>query len=479
MPSMEKTCANHPESLALASCKACEKAICLMCVHDEREGTFCSEDCIRNFREVSDWVGTGTETEGPPASPPAPAPAAASSVFEEMPERPATVVETPSEPPPAEEPPPPEPEPEPVPAAKPATKTIGNPCYQHSDIRAKAFCTRCRRPICGLCIVENPTGMFCSDECAKNQRGRRGSPGLLKVAGVLVLLAGAAGAVYAVKPELFQPILGGTPSDVTSVETPPPPTPPAPPTPEPPKPQPPKEVVKTPEPPKPAPEPPKKPDVVTPPDAPAETGPVETVKVTKAPPPRPEAPKPTRFVVAWGHESPGAWYRIRTMEGGKSVFTDVGLKDRDADACTLIVQKHAGGKGGAVAEQREPNQTVVLLGEERLRLDDRDYLCEIREPQEGGSRQWVLMQGRHAGAVLRSEGPDGSFIAERLWENPVRVGDRVFDCLVVEGTIGNRRVKTWYSPAFPLNAVRLEIDGETVSQAVLAGDSWTARPAPK
>ena len=56
---MDKSCANHPESMALATCKACEKSICLMCVVDEKEGTFCSSDCHTAFasgQEVPKFV---------------------------------------------------------------------------------------------------------------------------------------------------------------------------------------------------------------------------------------------------------------------------------------------------------------------------------------------------------------------------------------------------------------------------------------
>src|SRR3954471_329273 len=56
---MDKSCANHPGSMALASCKACEKSICLMCVVDEKEGTFCSSECHVAFvegREVPKYV---------------------------------------------------------------------------------------------------------------------------------------------------------------------------------------------------------------------------------------------------------------------------------------------------------------------------------------------------------------------------------------------------------------------------------------
>ena len=61
---MDKSCANHPESMALATCKACDKSICLMCVVDEKEGTFCSTECHGAFvegREVPKYVESAAE----------------------------------------------------------------------------------------------------------------------------------------------------------------------------------------------------------------------------------------------------------------------------------------------------------------------------------------------------------------------------------------------------------------------------------
>src|ERR1043166_8355843 len=61
---MDKSCANHPESMALATCKACDNSICLMCVVDEKEGTFCSSECHAAFvegREVPRYVESAAE----------------------------------------------------------------------------------------------------------------------------------------------------------------------------------------------------------------------------------------------------------------------------------------------------------------------------------------------------------------------------------------------------------------------------------
>src|ERR1043166_1030606 len=91
---MEKTCANHPESLALATCKACEKSICLMCVQDEKEGTFCSTKCVNVFREVSDWVDPGNGSAVAAAAAPAPAAQPSGSIFD--PEPPAAASSAPA-----------------------------------------------------------------------------------------------------------------------------------------------------------------------------------------------------------------------------------------------------------------------------------------------------------------------------------------------------------------------------------------------
>src|SRR5437762_2727709 len=95
---MEKTCANHSESLALATCKACEKSICLMCVCDEKEGTFCSTRCTQAFREVGGWVNPGT-TPVPATA----APASQGSIFAPEPASSAPAAAEVAEPPPSTE----------------------------------------------------------------------------------------------------------------------------------------------------------------------------------------------------------------------------------------------------------------------------------------------------------------------------------------------------------------------------------------
>ncbi len=442
---MEKTCANHPESMALATCKACDKSICLMCVLEEREGTFCSDACIRNLREVSDWVG-GSETPAEPAprSEPDPEPAAPSSIFEEMPD-PGSSAE------PAES------APETAAAVQTPRAGIGNPCATHPDIRAKAFCATCKRAICGLCIVETAAGMFCSEACSKHLAGKKGSPGL-KVAVVLVLLAVGGAGVWVMLREMEKDV--ASQSNLLN------------PNPEPIKPDPPQPPPQKPDPVQPVPPqpPPQKPDPVKP-------------VPPKPPPPKPEPPKPTRLVHPWAGEEPGTWYRIMTTQGGSVGYTDYGLKSRTETDYVLLSQECKGGKAGPVQESRIAVTPTVILGEEMLEIEGRPYPCEIRATRatDGSTgRSWILMQGRHTGAVMKTESSEGTFRTQRVWEHTPRVNGRVFECLVVEGETSSagsiQPLKTWFSGSLPLGALKIET-GATSVNLVDYGDDWSQRPS--
>jgi hypothetical protein len=458
--------------MALATCKVCMKAICLMCVHEEKDGTFCSEACIHNLREVNDWVGTGSAP--PPqeaAAQPQPVAAAveappASSVFEEMPEHVAEVshpdpVAIPEQSPAESEPPPPE-------APAPSTNSIGNPCFAHPDIRAKAFCRRCRKPICGLCIIENAAGMFCSDACVSQSRSKTKLGAGAKAAVAVFVLAALGAGAYAVKPELFKGLLGTAAPEKKKPDPKPPkpevpkPEVPKPEVPKPPKPEPPKPEVPKPEIPKPPkPEPPKpevpKPEVPLPP-----------------PPPRPERPKPTIMVHPWSSDEPGTWYRVRRGD----LLEDIGLKDRDPVSYTINVQTWSNGQARPATQAMMEVVPIEILGEESVEIEGRTYLCQVRRQKD--RREWTLVTGRHAGAVLRAESPEASQEAVRVWEHEVRMGDRSFDCLVVESRHSEgRMIKSWYCPTYPLKIVRLERDGVLVEALVEWGSAWASRKPPK
>ncbi|MBI3855210.1 MAG: hypothetical protein HY293_05920 [Planctomycetes bacterium] len=219
---MEKSCANHPESMALATCKACDKSVCLMCVVDEKEGTFCSADChtaFANGQEVPKFVGAAAESGGSGGGvqkidsifddDSAPAPSSGGLNV------------------------PPSDDRMPIVAEGTKWRPIGAQCENHADTPAVANCDRCGKPVCALCLLEAAQGTFCSSECmsgsgapaaveAPQQKNRpaptysaaaeraalqgkpvfkfkeppRSNRTLITVAVVVLLVAGAAGAYY-------------------------------------------------------------------------------------------------------------------------------------------------------------------------------------------------------------------------------------------------------------------------------------------
>ncbi len=153
---------------------------------------------------------------------------------------------------------------------------------------------------------------------------------------------------------------------------------------------------------------------------------------------------------------------------------DVGLKAKDAVSYTLATQP----MGGAVEEKKVELEPIELLREEPVEIEGRAYLCEVR--RVGSRLEWTLVTGRHSGAVLRLESPEGSREAVRVWEHTINVGDRSFDCLVVESReSGGGLLKAWYCPSYPLRTLRLERDGALLEALVDSGYDWAARKAPK
>jgi hypothetical protein len=202
----------------------------------------------------------------------------------------------------------------------------------------------------------------------------------------------------------------------------------------------------------------------------------------RKPPPKPEAPKPTRIVHPWAAEDPGVWFRVKTVQGGKETHTDFGLKSKTEQDYVLLIQASTGGQAGPVQEQKTTIVPTVILGEEMLEIEGRPYPCEIRGsrgPDGSMGRSWVLIQGRHSGAVMRSENSEGRFLTDRVWEHSPRVNGRVFECLVVEGEIhgasGRQPLKTWFCGTLPLGAVKIET-GATSATLVDHGDDWKQRP---
>ena len=479
---MDKSCANHPESMALATCKACEKSICLMCVVDEKEGTFCSSDChtaFSNGQEVPKFVGAVAEA----------APAAASgaqkieSIFDDGPSAPSAHGE--QAPAPAGD------DPMPIVAEGTKWRAIGQQCQNHSDTPAVANCDRCSKPVCALCLLEASQGTFCSADCmgavakqpaaqhapaeraalqgrpqavykiSKNSPSRRGANrGAVIAASVLLLAALGAGGYYAWNSFSLSP-------DPDPVVVDPPTTNPNP-----------NPVVVNPDPPDVKP-PDVKPPVNPPPDVARNPNPPVSYD-----PPRPRIKTPklgvvqSRAVNPWADQDPGTWYRVRSVRGNQVTYTDTGLKEKGKDSYVVLTQTSTNGQASPVAESKANVQTVYLRGEESFTYEGQSYLCEIRTPSldAGAPKYWALLAGRNQGAVIKSEVPGGAFTASRVWEHTLKIKNQSLECLVVEGQIQNRPFKKWFCGANPLGVVRMESDGESFAIVDLGSD-WSKRPA--
>ena len=489
---MDKSCANHPESMALATCKACDKSVCLMCVVDEKEGTFCSTEChaaLSSGQEVQKFVAAVTESSASPGV------QKIDSIFDDEPAAPAAegLPLPPSE--------------DAVPIVAEGTKwrSIGAQCENHADTPAVANCDRCGKAVCALCLLEAAQGTFCSADCMSSvvkqpasqpaataeRAALQGKPvfhfkeppktfsgGKLAVGAViLVLLAG--GAYYGwttLSPEVVPP-QPPTPPVTTTV------TPPVTPTTTTTK----KPVTTKPDTTKPDTTKPNtvKPETTktTPPKVKPDTTKPDPTPVVARPKPPPKAvPIRTRTLNPWAAQEQGAWYRIRLARGGTVQYTDIGLKEKGMDYYVLTTQTSTGGQASAVNESKNAVTSVVLRGEESFKFEDQSYLCEIQAagPEDGDSRTWSLLSGKNAGAVLKLASSQLTMTARRVWEHTLRVKNRSFDCLVVEAQLDSggtsRTIKSWYCAAVPMGLIQQEREGESMA-LIDFGDNWSKRPA--
>jgi hypothetical protein len=479
---MDKSCANHPESMALATCKACDKSVCLMCVVDEKEGTFCSTECHKAFssgQEVPKFVGAVSESGSASAGV-----QKIDSIFDDEPSAPSSSAGLHA---------PPSDDPMPIVAEGTKWRPTGAQCENHADTPAVANCDRCGKAVCALCLLEAAQGTFCSAECMgtvarqpaplpapaeraalqgkpvfKFKEPPKSNKGVL-VGGIIVIaLAGIAGAYYG--------------WNGFTLETPPkPPDPVVDPTIKP-------DTTK-PDVHKPDTNPTVKPDVQKPVTNPDTVKPDVQKPVTNPDPPVYIKPRPvvkavilpTRTINAWADANPGVWYRMKTVRAGQATLTDTGLKEKGKDFVVLATQSFANGQASAVTETKIAASTVFLRGEESFSIDGQSYLCEIRTPgsDDASPRTWALLSGKNMGAVLKSVSPEGTLSTKRVWEGTWRVEGNELDCLVVEGQIQNgtatQTVKNWYCGAVPLGIVKQELGGQTLT-LVRMGSDWNKRP---
>lgn len=507
---MDKSCANHPESMALATCKACEKSVCLMCVVDEKEGTFCSADCHTAFvngTEVPKFVGAAAESGSTGSA----GVKKIDSIFDDEPAAPSAQLN-----------PPPSDESIPIVAEGTKWRPIGAQCDNHSDTPAVANCDRCGKPVCALCLLEASQGTFCSADCLSAatsapaeeaapapapERERASAPARraaspapaaasnraesaalagrpvfkfkappktnktgVAIAVVIAVIVTAVGGYYGWNafspPAPVDPPVGEYVPPVDPVDPKKPDVVKQPDVKQP-------DVVKVPDPKKPD---PKKPDPKKP-DVPQPENPTY-VSIPKAP----KTPKPTvtltRAMNPWSEKDPGTWYRIRTQKGNQVTYTDIGLKEKGKDFYVLTSQTASNGQAGAATDARMPVTTMYLRGEESFTYEGQSFLCEIRSPglEDSAPRFWTLISGKNVGAVLKAAGGAETFTARRAWEHTLRVKNTPLDCLVVEAQIGARVVKRWHCGANPLGVVREESGDESIALVDLGSD-WSKRPA--
>jgi hypothetical protein len=489
---MDKSCANHPESMALATCKACDKSICLMCVVDEKEGTFCSSECHSAFVEGRE-VPRYEESAAQPASVASSGAQKIESIFDDGPSAPAPAASEGLNLPPSDDP-------MPIVAEGTKWRSIGTQCDNHSDTPAVANCDRCGKPVCALCLLEAAQGTFCSADCLNSVAaqapapapvGSRSAPqpvlapaekaalqgkpvfkfkeppksnkgGLIAVIAVFAIIIPVGGyycwKVFSPEP----PAVSNTEPNNNVVLNPPPPVDPKPVDP---KPVDPKPVDPKPVDPKPVRDP--DPVVKTPDPDPAPTGIYLKPRVV------PKA-VPTRTLNPWADERPGCWYRLRTTEGGKTTYTDIGLKEKSSSSYTLAVQKSG---QSAATEEKVDAPTVYLRGEQTLTIGGQEYLCESHTITQDAAapKTLMLLSSKYPGAIFKSDGPGGSFSANKVWEYSMTVKGRSFDCLVVEGLLDNKPVKTYYA-SLPIQMIRREKAGES-TVLVDFGEDWAKRPA--
>ncbi len=475
------TCANHSDSPAVARCKVCEKGVCVLCIVDAAEGTFCSERCVQVMAEVKGWVEEPSVVLKPDALPPPPA-------------RPAKV-ELP-----------------PLPPASPAP-AVGRSCASHPGAAAVGDCDRCGKAVCRACRVAFSWGSFCSAACAQasapagaGKAADRGRPVALALAAVALLALGVTAVLVTTSSPEGPPVAKSDPDPVLKSEPPKPapvakPEPAPTPQPEPvpvPKPEPPKpapvakpEPAPTPKPdpvPVPKPEPPKPAPVAKP--EPAPTPKPEPVPVPKPEPPKPapvakpepaatpSAPLARHLVKAadpWAEVESGAWYRIRTTDSGKVRYTDVGLRERGPWYAVLVSQVRA--------EKTEPEQHRWIervqpksAGELRLELEGVDLDLDLvslrgREPEVN----WVVRGGRNAGVVVKREGTGPRVRIVKARTETVVVKERAFECLRVDMEEAGTSVRRWHCADVPLAALKSEREG--FSEALVDwGTDWLKRP---
>jgi hypothetical protein len=108
--------------------------------------------------------------------------------------------------------------------------------------------------------------------------------------------------------------------------------------------------------------------------------------------------------------------------------------------------------------------------------------CDVYQlaSRAGQEKVWVLIDGPHAGAPIKSESPSGSFLAKALDSETLTIGSKTFESVKMTGeeTVGGKKaeVTRWWSAPFPLGWIKSTSPTVQV-EALKAGDDWTKRPS--
>jgi outer membrane lipoprotein-sorting protein len=194
----------------------------------------------------------------------------------------------------------------------------------------------------------------------------------------------------------------------------------------------------------------------------------------------PRSPRTPSTVIVdpWSGKKPGTWYRIKSTGSGEETLTDWGLKGQEGSFTLLRTQHSKMGQLGAVEEPRIEAITVKIAGQSTLKIQGRDYVCDIQE-HPTGEKNWVVKEGRHVGAILKGESAQGVLVANKVWEHTLKIKGQEFECLVVEADFKGKEktfaVKTWFYSGVPMGMMKIERDGE-LSEVIDFGQDWSKRP---
>src|SRR5204863_4276192 len=101
----------------------------------------------------------------------------------------------------------------------------------------------------------------------------------------------------------------------------------------------------------------------------------------------------------------------------------------------LGVQQQIGGRSEWEKWERIEARATQLLGQEMLEIGGAPVECDVYQlvSRAGQEKVWVLLDGPHAGAPVRSESPGGSFVAKKIEPETLAVGAKSYECAKLSG----------------------------------------------